>query len=127
MPRPQMYVIDCRAGVAHKGCQEKGTRCLTPHSYLTLLVTLLWLINALRPTTMVSATDMSMPVSSSSSWGSDHKVEVVVRSGHESVDGYVAKDDQWFHLLSLSQRCVECYEVRPRVVAGRCVERWCRC
>jgi hypothetical protein len=31
----------------------------------------------------------------------DHEVEVVVRSGHESVDGYVAEDDQWFHPVSL--------------------------
>ena len=47
----------------------------------------------------------------------DHKVEVVVRSGHESADGYVAKDGQWFRLLSLSQRCVGCYEAAP---SGRC-------
>jgi hypothetical protein len=47
----------------------------------------------------------------------DNKVEFVVRSGHESVDGYVAKDDQWFHVLSLSQWCVGCYEAAS---SGRC-------
>jgi hypothetical protein len=34
----------------------------------------------------------------------DDEVEVIVRSGHEAVDAYVAEDDQWSHFLSMSRR-----------------------
>lgn len=45
-----------------------------------------------------------------------HEAEVVVRPGHEPVDGHVAENDQRSHLHSLSQRCVGLYEAAFRVV-----------